>query len=356
MTTLRSRSHAQALGADVLVVGGGLVGLACAVALAERGTSVIVFSRRLPGEASRAAAGLLAPSLEPSPGTHEFAVAGRDYYPTFVEQLRAHTGIPVSLDRRGILEVGTDAAANGPRIAAAELRELEPALHAPDGALLHPLDGAVDNVRLVDAVAARVALFDNVRVIDALVEELSLEHTRPMVITAAGERAEGSHVVLAAGAWLPWIRGLPGRVPIEPIRGQMLALGSSALGHAVFGPDAYLVPRGQEVLVGSTMERVGLDVGTTPEALEALRGAAIALCPSLEDARVTRAWSGLRPCTPDLLPILGRHPADDRVLLACGHSRSGILLGPISGAVIADLAVAAETPWDLSPFSLKRFD
>jgi glycine/D-amino acid oxidase-like deaminating enzyme len=137
--------------------------------------------------------------------------------------------------------------------------------------------------------------------------------------------------------------------------GRWLALESRAVRHVIFSEEVYLVPRADELLVGSTMERVGLAVETTPEALDALRERAVALCPALAGARVTRSWSGLRPVTPDLQPIIGADPSDQRVILACGHSRNGILLAPLTGQWVAEQLLGREPTADLTPFSLGRF-
>ncbi|HJU89943.1 MAG TPA: FAD-dependent oxidoreductase [Gemmatimonadaceae bacterium] len=354
MTTLRSERHTPDA-ADVVVIGGGLVGLCCALALGERGTSVIILDRHLPGEASPAAAGLLAPGVEESDGpAHTFALAARDRYPSFVESLASHTRIHVPLNRLGILAVGGEWRA-GRSMHPGELADLEPCLRHHDTVTLHEYDGAVDNVQLLAAIRARLAQLPLVRAIDALAEEISLEGSRPRVTTATGDRFEGERLILAAGAWVSWLRGVPGAIPVEPVRGQMLALASRALSHGVMGRDAYLVPRGEEILVGATMERVGLQVGTTPEALAALHRAAIDICPALSGAPVTRSWSGLRPVSPDMLPIIGPHPADDRVLLACGHSRNGILMAPLTGDCLAALILGEEPGHDLNPFVLERF-
>lgn len=354
MTNLRSGGHTPVDTADVLVVGGGLVGLCCALALGERDARVILLARHLPGEASPAAAGLLAPGIEKSEGAaHAFAVAARDRYPSFVEALAERTGIVVPLNRRGIVEVGNSESA-GRAIDAVTLRALEPSLSHHATAHLHEHDGGVDNVRLLQAVKARIAQLRSVRTIDALADELSLEGESARVTAATGERFEAGRAILAAGAWVRWLRGAPS-IPVEPVRGQMLALASREISHGVMGPDAYLVPRGDEVLVGSTLERVGLEVGTTPEALDALHRAAIEMCPTLARASITRSWSGLRPMSPDLLPIIGLHPADDRLLLACGHSRNGILLAPLTGDCVARLALGEEPGHDLRPFVIQRF-
>jgi glycine oxidase len=127
------------------------------------------------------------------------------------------------------------------------------------------------------------------------------------------------------------------------------------LRHVVYGPDAYIVPRGDRILVGATVERVGFDSTTTASALAELRTAAASLWPSLETTPAAASWAGLRPMTPDLIPIIGRDPERESLIYATGHSRNGILMGPLTGDCVAALAVAEEPPVDLSPFRVDRF-
>jgi glycine/D-amino acid oxidase-like deaminating enzyme len=162
-------------------------------------------------------------------------------------------------------------------------------------------------------------------------------------------------VVLAAGAWAPGIPGLPRPLPVSPLKGQMLAVGSTALRHPVMSNDVYVVPRGDELAIGATAERAGFDVSTNADAIETLRQAAIAICPAIESATVTRIWAGIRPATPDMLPIIGADPADSRLIYACGHSKNGILLAPATAVAIAALARGEKPAANLEPFALSRF-
>lgn len=366
MTTRRGSGHTLAGRAEVLIVGAGLVGLAAALAIARRGMSVMMLSRRLPGEASPAAAGLIAPGIAPlARAAQGFARAARDAYPRFLEELRDGGGDSVPHAFEGILELTREAGdAEASRAAgladarwlnASEIARLEPNVTNVNGAILHERDGWVDNAALLAALDRRAHEMDRLTIIDALADELALDGPHPTVIAATGERYEGETVVLATGAWTPWLRGLPSAIPVEPVRGQMVSLGGRALRLPVVAEHIYLTPRPAEIHVGSTLERVGLEVGTTPEVLHAFRRDASALVPVLAHAPLLRAWSGLRPMTPDLLPIIGRHPADPRLVLACGHSRNGILLAPLTGECVARLVSGVEPAWDLSPFSLGRF-
>jgi glycine oxidase ThiO len=356
-----------AIGSDVAIIGGGLVALTSAAALAARGATVTIVAERQPGEASRAAAGMLAPGVERAGGAaHAFAVAARDLYPSYVEAIAELTGIRVSLNREGVLELIAEEATAAEKqravgdgcewITAEQLRTLEPAAAPMAGAIYYPSDGAVDNVALMRALRGLADASPSIDVVDERAISIDVGGARPMIGLASGRVVFASNIVLAAGAWTPLIRGLPRPIPVEPVRGQMVAIGSSPLRHVVYGPSGYAVPRGGSLTaVGSTMERVGFDVGTTPEGSAALAAAAAEISPHLADARVVDRWSGLRPMTPDLLPILGCDPEYPMLLYACGHSRNGILLGPLTGECVAALASGEAPALDISPFSISRF-
>jgi len=356
-------------GGDVIIIGGGLVGLATGAALSARGADVSIVADHNAGEASRAAAGMLAPSVERSEGpAHTFAIAARDLYPSYVEALAEVTGTLVPLNRDGILELVFDeqhadakraeiAPLGGKWLSAEELRSLEPGIGQAAGACLFPDDGAVDNVALLRVLREMVEASSTVTIIHDRVTSIDLENERPWVELASGRTMIASKLVLAAGAWSPGIEGLPRRIPIEPVRGQMLSLGACPIRHVTYAGDGYVVPRSSaHAVVGSTMEHVGFATGTTPEGMRALGDVAQRIAPALASARPLERWSGLRPVTPDLLPILGADPEYSMLLYACGHSRNGILLGPLTGECIAALA-SGETPTlDLSPFSVERFE
>ena len=351
--------------ADVIVVGGGLVGLAVAAGAASRGASVHLFGESRSGEASAAGAGMLAPGAEGDEmyddAVMRFAVAGRDLFPSYLERLREHTGIEVPLDRGGILEVEFDGEPRAiPRgsewLDARALHELEPTIGNAAGAVLHPTDGSVDNVILLQALRRLVRGLPRVTIAAERARTVDASAARPRVSNGAGGAVEGAHVVLAGGAWTGQLAGLPRPVPVRPVRGQMLSLSAATLRHVTYGAGGYLVPRaGGRTLVGATMEEVGFDSATTAEALASLTAVASRLSPSLASAPLLSHWAGLRPLSPDGLPILGPDPDVPALVYACGHGRNGILLAPITGESIGAL-VAGEAPdADLSPFSIARF-
>ncbi len=352
---------------DVVVVGDGLVGLACARAAAGRGLSTALVGRRRPGLASTAAAGMLVPTVDPARGAAlAFGLTARDGFPAYLAQLHADTGhvIPCTFD--GVLRVPSserEAAVmqreDDPHsrwLASREVAELEPALAAPLGARHHEGDGVVDNVRLLQALDEAVALGGVARYLS---DATRLQPVDPIVAVAldGGPRLRAHQVVVAAGAWAGGIAGLPRTLPVRPLRGQMMSLAGDGLRRPVFGCGGYLIPRPHDrlVLVGGTSEAVGFAVGTTDEALRAFRQTAGTLVPTLARADEVRTWSGLRPMTLDGLPIIGRDPDVPRIVYATGHSRNGILLAPLTGEVVADLLTDSAPGHDLSPFRPERF-
>jgi glycine oxidase len=166
-------------------------------------------------------------------------------------------------------------------------------------------------------------------------------------------------VLLAAGPWTQALaRRLGANVPVRPVRGQMLSLEGPAqpLRHMVWGSDAYLLPREDgQTYVGASVEEAGYRKHTTTLVLNRLRRAALALVPGLAAAKQTRAWAGLRPGTPDAMPILGLLPGWQNVWVATGHFRNGILLAPGSAALIAESVIAGRPDAKLEPFSPRRF-
>ncbi|MGI9076172.1 MAG: NAD(P)/FAD-dependent oxidoreductase [Gemmatimonadaceae bacterium] len=351
-----------------VVVGGGIIGLCCANALSHRRWGVTILSDHQPGEASPAAGGILGPSVEGGAGGGRgLGVAARDLYPEFLDALEERTGIRVPLLRNGILQVALGAeeavglereAPTGSRWLTPEnLRDMEPALSHASGAIHHPDDGAVDNVLLLHALMRALNADPSVEFANVKATEL-LSHAGSATIgvRSASGLHEADIVVIAAGAWTPLIAGLPRKIPVAPVRGQMLSVAAHPLAHVTYGPHGYIVPRGNNSVMGSTMETAGFEVATTEAGISEILGAARSLCPALGMAPEVARWSGLRPVTPDLLPIIGRDPANESLLYACGHSRNGILFAPFTGESVASLASGDNPEPDLMPFSIERFN
>jgi glycine oxidase ThiO len=360
------------MGADAVIVGGGLVGLACAVALARDGAKTILLDHSRAGAASPAAAGMLAPSVDRAAGAvHDFAVAARDRYPTYLAWLADETGTLVPLNREGILQVAITARgvkglrrampAGSEWVDAAALEDLEPSLSHALGAVRHPLDGAVDNVALIGALRAYCAVSGRITVREGRATGVAFGSGHSSVRTAGGADYHAAFVVLAAGAWAPEISGLPRPLPVAPARGQMIAFDDLPLRHVLFGPRGYVVPRlarsgvSGELLIGATTEHVGFDTETTSVAATTLGSVAAEIIPRLAGVLPRRHWSGLRPMSPDLLPILGPDPLEPRLLYACGHSRNGILMAPLSGDCISAMVRGVVATHDLTGFRVERF-
>jgi glycine oxidase ThiO len=350
----------------VIVVGGGLVGLACAAALAERGVSVTVISEHRRGEASPAAAGMLAPSVERATGpAHDFAVAARDRYPSYLAFLADRTGIQVPLNRLGILQIALSAKGikglkktalpTARWLDARELRELEPGLAHGVGAMFNPDDGAVDNTVLLNALDTFASRSSMIATIDDAVVGIEPGRSSAIITTRSGAIYEAARVVLAGGAWAGQIPGAALARAVEPGRGQLVSYATAPMRHVAYGPRGYVVPRGDSTIGGSTMENVGFDADTTTEGIAKVRSAAEEICPALASGGIARSWAGLRPVTPDMLPLIGTDPEHESLTYACGHGRNGVLLAPLTGDLIADLVTGTPLSHDLSQFRPDRF-
>jgi glycine oxidase len=308
---------------------------------------------------------MLAPSVEQSDGpAHDFAVAARDFYPAFLEELADTTGIRVPLNRLGILQVAlTQRGVRGLRKTApvsstwlerSELAEIEPTLGHALGAVFNPDDGAVDNVILMNALETAVDESDAISRFESPAVRVSRDHAG--VVLASGQRLDANAVVVAAGAWGSMLEGTPGLDAITPCRGQLVSYKSIGLRHVTYGPRGYLVPRASgSVVAGSTMENSGFDSSTTPEGLARVKSAAEEIAPGLAISPVMEEWAGLRPITPDMLPIIGTDPTAPHVIYAAGHSRNGILMAPLTGETVAALALGESAAHDLSQFRPGRF-
>lgn len=363
--------------AEALVIGAGVVGLSVARALAGAGLHVRVLERhRVGAEASSAAAGMLAPQGELEAGSPllDLALRGRDHHLLLAPALEAETGISVELSRRGTFHVAFTAAEEEALIerarwqqglglpvhtlAARELREAEPNLsERVRSALYLPGDHSVDNVRLTRALAASAVARGVSLVCGRAVTQLLVEDGRVAGVRAGGEVFRAPVVVNAGGAWAGVLPGDPDAPPVEPVRGQMLALemSPSPLHHTVVSPRGYVVPRMDgRLIVGSTSERAGFDKSVTAAGLRALLDIALEIAPVLADLRVADSWAGLRPAVPDGLPVIGPG-AVPGLFHAAGLYRNGILLGPLVGEIVAGLVLGQEPPVDLSPFAPARF-
>jgi glycine oxidase len=349
--------------ADVTVVGTGIIALTAAIEIADRGFSVRILGTTHSGNASSAAGGMLAPSIgRETDSAYDFGIASRNRYPAFVAALAERCGRQIPLNTDGILDVAlTDEEANALKlsierpsvwISQEEIASEEPALEAAMGAAFHPLDGSVEPLALLDALSAVVAHHSGITTAREDCCELNATPLGCNVLTNMESRFASEFIVLAAGAWTPLIVGAGTAVAsVKPVRGQMIAFEGAPIRHVACGAGGYLIPRSDGTTVaGGTMEHAGFDSSTTEDGIELIRSRAGALCPTLTDSPVHSSWAGLRPVTPDLLPVIGADPGRERVIYACGHSRNGILLAPLTAEVVADIISGVPPRYDLSRF------
>ncbi|MBV8154362.1 MAG: glycine oxidase ThiO [Candidatus Eremiobacteraeota bacterium] len=363
-------------GGDVAVIGGGLIGLAIAFELAERGATVRLYDRDEPARAaSWAGAGMLAPYTE-RVADEELLQLCEDSlaeYPPFVERVREASGVDPQLHLNGIVHAAFDEVAlerlreHGDALRSrgvtcdlldrAHVLAVEPWLaHHVAGGLLVAGEGHVDNRRLgralVAACAARGVSF--ARVASLRVE---CDTRRALGVRTNVGFTPAVAVVNACGAWSSLLDGVPPEMlpAVEPIKGQMLALQvpDAFVRRATWVPDAYVVPRDDgRLLVGATSERAQFDMRVTAEGLHRLLHAVLQAAPSLAAFTVTETWTGLRPGTADGRPFLGPTPLEG-LYVATGHYRNGILLAPATARLLAD-AVCGNAAPELAAFSLPR--
>ncbi len=352
--------------ADVVVVGGGIIGCAAARALATEGMKVTVLERsRVGAESSGAAAGILAPRVHATEGAlFPLAMASHARFGPLVADLREETGLDVEFARSGVYDLAhSEAAEELLRDKVRWLRELghdvawrdREAVLADEPAISPELRGAffdadafhVNPLRLTNAISQSAAR-RGVRFHFGLdVTGMVGKSGRVLAVrTTAGDFA-ADRIVVAAGAWSSrfgdWL-GLD--IPVFPARGQILTVAAvpPPLRAVVFGLDAYLLPRlDGTVVVGATVEQAGYDKTTTAAGVAWLLNSLAALCPALANAPIDRIWTGLRPGSPDDLPIIGQAPGWENVTIATGHHRNGIMLTPITMQIVADLVLRGKT-------------
>jgi len=369
-------------GFDAVVVGGGVIGLACAWRLAQRGAEVAVVERGEPGAgATRVAAGMLAPVGELTfgePELLELTLEAARLYPQFVAELEAATGESTGYERLGALHVALD------RDEAAQLRrvhdlqrsleleaewlpprrcrDLEPGLTPSfHGGVFAPGEAAVDPRALTRGLLAAceaegVEVRTGTEVVDGIFEgervtgvqtrgrHGSEEKVRRALSPHTGDNSiRAETVVLANGAWSGAADWLPdhARPPVRPVKGQVIELRGRdpepVARHILASERVYLVPRPDgRLVVGATVEEMGFDTAVTAGGVHELLREAYRLLPDVAEMELVGATAGLRPGTPDNLPLVGPG-AIDGLVLATGHFRNGILLAPLASQAVADL-------------------
>ncbi len=366
-------------GMRVLIIGGGIIGSAIAWRLASEKAQVTVFERgRLGQEASWAAAGMIAPQAEaegPGPFVN-YCVRARVALEAILDRLRAESGIDPEYDDAGMLYVALnaderdqlaararwqrEAGLSVDEISGAQARALAPVL-SPEViyALSFPTDRRLDNRKLTQAYVNAAMRAGAEFVEGAQVDEIAANGGTPALRLSDGSTHRADAIVNAAGAWAAQIRGLEAdRIPMRPVRGQIICFEArpGLLGPSIFSMRGILVPRRDgRILAGSTREEAGFNKSVTMDGMERIVHGVRSLVTGLADTPFREAWAGLRPATPDLLPVLGPSPNVAGVFYAGGHFRSGILLSALTGELIANMVLGRRLEMDLAPFSPARF-
>ena len=356
---------------DAIIIGAGIIGLSLAIELNKLGLKVLLVEKGESGrESSWAAGGMLCDfPLETLPPLQELASASAAMYPEFVHELQDESGLKIDLRSQGTLlfvDPNHEAFRNEcqlPSFSTAEsLASLEPALRLSNGGAGAKLSALYLKERCVDPRDLTAAAIAATR--HRGIEFSSGDHVLAVEITdgkATGVRTKKTDfsakmVVNCAGAWAGQIG--PHAFPTRPVKGQMLCVimpEKELVRHVVRTPDVYLIPRSDgRMLIGATAEEAGFDKQTVPETIQQLRQAALDLVPKLAEARFLDAWAGLRPGTPDRLPILGATETPG-YFVATGHFRDGILLAPITAKVMAEIMTGKHPSVDVSNFSAGRF-
>lgn len=344
---------------DAVVAGAGIIGLAAGRELARRGARVlIVDAGRLCGGATQASAGMLAPHIEAAGHDvlHQLTVRSLSLYDRFVADLEQEAGTTIEYARRGTLELaytetaaarlaGQAAALESAGVAArllsgTEAAGLESAIAEPAAGLFVGTHGYVRVAQLTSALLAAARAAGASVIEEQRVEPSVPRPDAPLRLVIGGEEHFAGTLVVAAGSWSG---NLLDRGPaVTPVRGQLLQLAwkGPAIGRVLWSDDCYVVPWSDgQVLVGATVEDAGFDQRTTVAGVRALMDAACRLLPAAGEASFVEARAGLRPGTPDGLPYIGRSARHPGVVYATGHYRNGILLAPLTAALVADLVL-----------------
>lgn len=342
---------------DAAVIGGGLVGTATAYELGKAGLRTVLYDRADAGRATDAGAGILSPETakRDDPVWTELVRAAGRHYDALLPELSGETGWA----RCGILQLATrdsdvppwewvaEHATGAREISADDARAMCPVLGEIKRALHHPGAARVDG-RLMCAAMRRGAVAHGVEVIEESIDDIG--------------SVDACDVVIAGGAWTPRVaKQLNVSLPVGPVRGQIMHLDvpehdtstwpivQPVLAH-------YMVPwADNRVAVGATVEDAGFDVTVTAGGLQEILREALRVMPGLATARLREMRVGLRPWSSDDLPILGPLPGHDHVHVATGHGANGLLLGPVSGKLVADVVRGVQPDVMLTPFSAARF-
>ncbi len=355
---------------DFLVIGGGIIGLLTARELSAAGASVALIDKGETGsESSWAGGGIISP-LYPwryGPAVTRLATWSQQQYPALCDELRELSGVDPEYSYSGllILDAGENGLAqewarvNGKRLESVDaqrIRQLEPGVgHAPEQGLWLPEVGQVRNPRLVRAlrqvVGRSVQIHERSEVLELLVQD-----GRAAGVRTPGGRLNARQIIVCAGAWTAdLLEQLGTRPRIEPVRGQMILFFAQPgdLQRIVLQQDRYAIPRRDgRVLFGSTLEHSGFDKSISSEVRDELRERATDMFPVLRNAAVEKHWAGLRPGSPSGIPYIGAYPGIEGLYFNAGHFRNGVVLGPASARLMADIALGRETILPPRPYAM----
>ncbi len=356
---------------QVVIVGGGVIGLLTAFNLATQGQAVVLLERAGVGQESSWAGGGIVSPLYPwrySPAVTALAHWSQDFYPQLAEHLFVTTGVDPQVHTTGLYWLDLD---DEPEALAWAVREGRP-LSKVDISVAHdavPVLGGgysqaifmanvanVRNPRLVKSLKAALLALPGVTIREqCVVTGFAVENGRVVGVNTAQGPILGDQVVLAAGAWSGDLLGTLGlSLPVEPVKGQMILYkcDSNFLSSMVLAKGRYAIPRlDGHILIGSTLEHEGFDKTPTETALESLKASAVELIPALAHAEVVGHWAGLRPGSPEGIPYIGPVPGFKGLWLNCGHYRNGLVLAPASCQLFADLLLGNKPIIDPAPYA-----
>jgi glycine oxidase len=362
---------------DVAIAGAGIIGASIAFELAQAGLKVALFDRGEPGrEASWASAGILSPAPE-SPAMISMVPLGKasmDLYPALVANVEEISGEKVGFRPKGTIDVffGRDAVSDLSTLIALhhgmglkaeplrpeDARELELSLSAElEAAALRPDEASIDNRAFTHALLS-AAKKSGVEIFSgSSVTGIVQESGRCTGLKLGNETVSAKWTVIAAGSFSAEIEGVKEFAPVRPAKGQMVSLRADGLKieRVIWGEKIYIVPRNDgRILAGATVEYVGFDKQVTAGGIEKILSAAIEVVPEFANARIEETWAGLRPDSPDHLPIIG--PTDiDGLVIATGHFRSGVLLTPITARLVRQWITERSVGIDWDRLSPMRF-
>lgn len=368
------------MNSQILIIGGGVIGLAIARSLHKKGFRQITILERgeIGREASFAAAGMLAPQAETDKPDDFFHFCNESnlLYPQFAEDLFNETGIDIELDLSGTLylafhegdveeirarfEWQKAAGLQVEHLSARQVKQAEPFV-SPDvlEGLFFPNDRQVENRKLLLALQ-KYAELNGIEIVEnTTVENLLFENAKILGAQASEKKFFAENVIIATGAWTSLIKTGEILLPkIKPIRGQMMSFHTAKrlFTRVIYSPRGYIVPRKLgKILAGATVEDVGFDKSITNDGIEFVRENAVEISPSLVSLPLDENWAGLRPFAENGLPVLGSFPQCENLFIATAHYRNGILLAPLTSEILSAKIAGISDSKYLEIFGVRQF-